>query len=93
MEEVNEVLENYKPVDGLIDIDILKPLLEREMVTNKLNMYLFTNDEVKQYHALKRDDFSIVLLARNKTNALTNLKNLRRCYAVRDRADGSSQDS
>ena len=95
MEDVNEaqVLEEYKPKDGLIDLDILKPLLEKEMVANKLNMYLFTNEEIQQYHKLKRNDFSIVLLAKNKTNALTNLKNLRRCYAVRDRADGSLQDS
>lgn len=79
-----EVLEekDYQPEKGLIRLDDILPLLQMEAESKGLKVFQFSNEEVNTFFNTKRTDFSIVLLAKNKDNALYNLKNLRKCYAV-----------
>ena len=82
--EYAEVLEekDYKPEKGLIKLDDILPLLQMEAESKGLTVFQFSNEEVNAHFNTKRNDFSIVLLAKDESNALYNLKNLRRCYAV-----------
>lgn len=80
-----EVIEekDYQPEDELIKLDDIYPILKQEGLNKGLEIFLFTNEEVNKYHKTKNDKFGILLLAKDKDNALINLKNLRRCYAVK----------
>jgi hypothetical protein len=74
---------NYELEDGLIKISDILPLLEIEAKSKNLQVFTFTNEDLKQYYTPKNEKIGIVLLAKNKDNALFNLKNLRKCYAVK----------
>lgn len=63
-------------------VDIL-PLLQKEATTKRLNVFVFTNEEVNKFFTTKTKDFGIALLAKDIDSATWNLKNLRRCYLVK----------
>lgn len=77
-------MENYNQngKEDLINWSDLKPLLEMEAVNRKLNIYLFTNDDVRKHYETIDEDISVVLLAKDEDNAWYNLKNFRRCYLI-----------
>lgn len=79
-------MENEKPQtveDVLLATDFL-PLLEQEAIRKGLNVYVFGYDEVNPYFGLKSDKLSIALLAKDEDNAKINLRNLHRCYLIRN---------
>ena len=80
-----EVIEekDYQPDEGLIKLDDIYPLLKQEGLSKGLEIFLFTNEEVNEYHKTKNDKLGVLLLAKDKDTALWNLKNLKRCYAVK----------
>ena len=88
MNEANDNLdevkdENYELDGGLVKLEDLMPLLQREAINKGLKIFIFENSEIKEFFNSKRDDVGVILLAKNKDNALFNLKNLRRCYLVK----------
>lgn len=88
MNEANDNLdevkdENYELDGGLVKLEDLMPLLQREAINKGLKIFIFENSEIKEFFNSKRDDVGVILLARNKDNALFNLKNLRKCYLVK----------
>ena len=80
-----EVIEekDYQPEEDLIKLDDIYPILKQEGLSKGLEIFLFTNEEVNKYHKTKNDKVNILLLAGDKDAALWNLKNLKRCYAVK----------
>lgn len=88
MDEANDNLdevkdENYELDGGLFKLEDLMPLLQREAINKGLKIFIFENSEIKEFFNSKRDDVGVILLAKNKDNALFNLKNLRKCYLVK----------
>lgn len=88
MNEANDNLdevkdENYELDGGLVKLEDLMPLLQREAINKGLKIFIFENSEIKEFFNSKRDDVGVILLAKNKDNALFNLKNLRKCYLVK----------
>lgn len=88
MDEANDNLdevkdENYELDGGLVKLEDLMPLLQREAINKGLKIFIFENSEIKEFFNSKRDDVGVILLAKNKDNALFNLKNLRKCYLVK----------
>lgn len=79
-----EIIEkDYQPEEDLIKLDDIYPILKQEGLSKGLEIFLFTNEEVNKYHKTKNDKVNILLLAGDKDAALWNLKNLKRCYAVK----------
>ena len=60
----------------------LLPVLEKEAANKGLDIYTFSGKELAKYYNTKHDNVSVVLLAKNKDNAIWNLKNLRKCYLM-----------
>ena len=88
MDEANDNLdevkdENYELDGGLVKLEDLMPPLQREAINKGLKIFIFENSEIKEFFNSKRDDVGVILLAKNKDNALFNLKNLRKCYLVK----------
>ena len=88
MDEANDNLdevkdENYELDGGLVKLEDLMPLLQRDAINKGLKIFIFENSEIKEFFNSKRDDVGVILLAKNKDNALFNLKNLRKCYLVK----------
>ena len=88
MNEANDNLdevkdENYELDGGLVKLEDLMPLLQQDAINKGLKIFIFENSEIKEFFNSKRDDVGVILLAKNKDNALFNLKNLRRCYLVK----------
>lgn len=88
MDEANDNLdevkdENYELDGGLVKLEDLMPLLQREAINKGLKIFIFENSEIKEFFNSKRDDVGVILLAKNKDNAFFNLKNLRKCYLVK----------
>ena len=87
VEDVNEkVLLQEKQKNELENImlstDFL-PILEQEALRKKLNVYVFENDELKNYYEVKHNNIGVALLASCEENAIYNLKNLRKCYLIK----------
>ena len=78
--------ENEKPqeVEDVLLAEEFLPILEQEGLRKGLNVYVFGYDEVTPYFGLKSEKLSIALLAKNEDNARTNLRNMRRCYLIRN---------
>lgn len=70
-------------VEDVILIDELLPFLQAAAVQKNLNVYVFSSEEVKNFHELKSEKLGVALLAKDEDNARYNLQNLRRCYLVR----------
>jgi len=84
MVEESSVEQEYQPDEsGLIKLEDLLPLLTKEAEIKNLKIFIFKNEEIKEFFETKTDQVGVVLLAKNKDNALNNLKNLRKCYAVK----------
>lgn len=86
--------ENEKPQsveDVLLATEFL-PLLEQEALRKGLNVYVFGYDEVTPYFGLKSDKLSIALLAKDEDNAKINLRNLRRCYLIRNEEENEVEE-
>lgn len=73
---------NEKVEDVVLATELL-PLLALEAKSKNLNVYVFNNEDVKEFFELKSEKLSIALLAKDEDNARINLRNLRRCYLVR----------
>ena len=69
-------------VEKLLSLSFIKPLLEKEAELKNLNVYLFNNEEIIKYYNVSDKNIGVILLAKDENNALFNLKNLRKCYAV-----------
>ena len=69
-------------VENLLSLSFIKPLLEKEAKVKNLNVYLFNNEEIIKYYNVLDKNIGVILLAKDDDNALFNLKNLRKCYAV-----------
>ena len=69
-------------VEKLLSLSFIKPLLEKEAELKNLNVYLFNNEEIIKYYNVSDKNIGVILLAKDDNNALFNLKNLRKCYAV-----------
>lgn len=68
----------------LIDPNVLLPILEKEALSKNLKVFVFSNEEVKAHYNVKSEKIAIALLAQDENCALYNLKNLRRCYLIKD---------
>ena len=68
----------------LIDPEQLLPLLEEEAKKKSLKVFVFNNEEVRKHFNVKSEKIAVALLAQNEDNALINLKNLKRCYLIKD---------
>mgnify|MGYP003606321606 FL=1 len=69
-------------VEKLLSLSFIKPILEKEAELKNLNVYLFNNEEIIKYYNVSDKNIGVILLAKDENNALFNLKNLRKCYAV-----------
>ena len=69
-------------VEKLLSLSFIKPILEKEAELKNLNVYLFNNEEIIKYYNVSDKNIGVILLAKDDDNALFNLKNLRKCYAV-----------
>lgn len=73
---------NEKVEDVVLATELL-PLLELEAKSKNLNVYVFSNEDVKEFFELKSEKLAIALLAKGEDNAKINVRNLRRCYLIR----------
>jgi hypothetical protein len=66
--------------------DELMFALNQEAERKNLDMFIFEKEELKSYFPdLNPDeDFALVTLARNRDNAIYNMKNLRKTYIIND---------
>ena len=69
-------------VEKLLSLSFIKPILEKEAELKNLNVYLFNNEEIIKYYNVSDKNIGVILLAKDENNALFNLKNLRKCYAI-----------
>ena len=69
-------------VEKLLSLSFIKPILEKEAELKNLNVYLFNNEEIIKYYNVSDKNIGVILLAKDENNALFNLKNFRKCYAV-----------
>ena len=69
-------------VEKLLSLSFIRPILEKEAELKNLNVYLFNNEEIIKYYNVSDKNIGVILLAKDENNALFNLKNLRKCYAV-----------
>ena len=69
-------------VEKLLSLSFIKPILEKEAELKNLNVYLFNNEEIIKYYNVSDKNIGVILLAKDDDNALFNLKNLRKCYAI-----------
>ena len=69
-------------VEKLLSLSFIKPILEKEAELKNLNVYLFNNEEIIKYYNVLDKNIGVILLAKDDDNALFNLKNLRKCYAI-----------
>ena len=69
-------------VEKLLSLSFIKPILEKEAELKNLNVYLFNNEEIIKYYNVLDKNIGVILLAKDENNALFNLKNLRKCYAI-----------
>lgn len=74
---------NVEKVEDVVLMEEILPFLQAEAKIKNLNVYIFDNDEVKNYYDLKSETLGVALLAKDEDNARYNLKNLRRCYLIR----------
>lgn len=66
--------------------DELMFALNQEAERKNLDIFIFEKEELKSYFPdLNPDeDFALVTLARNRDNAIYNMKNLRKTYIIND---------
>ena len=69
-------------VEKLLSLSFIRPILEKEAELKNLNVYLFNNEEIIKYYNVSDKNIGVILLAKDENNALFNLKNLRKCYAI-----------
>lgn len=75
-------MDNIQGRNQLIDKDIIIPILEKEAQIKNLKVFLFKDEELREYYANANPDVGIALLARDESSAKFNIQNLRRCYLV-----------
>jgi hypothetical protein len=66
------------------DPDRLLAYLKSEALKNGLEVFIFEKDELKQYYDLKDDSIGVAVVARNKENAIINLKNGTHSYILKN---------
>ena len=61
-------------------------VLEKEAEKLNLDVFIFEKEELKNYFPFLDDkqDFAVVTIARNRSNAIYNMQNLRRTYIIND---------
>jgi transposase len=66
--------------------DELMFALNQEAERKNLDMFIFEKEELKSYFPdlNPNEDFALVTLARNRDNAIYNMKNLRKTYIIND---------
>lgn len=66
----------------LLELDIIMPILEKEAEIKGLKVFLFKDEQLREYYANANPEVGVVLLARDESSAKFNIQNLRRCYLV-----------
>ena len=71
--------------DKLTKSQQLLVALHREAERKNLDTFIFEKEELRKYFKVdETKDFAVALLAKNRDNALHNLKNMRRLYFLDD---------
>ena len=66
----------------LLPLSLINLFLEKEAELKGLKVYIFNNEEITKYYNVADKNIGVALLAKDDNNALFNLKNLRKCYAI-----------
>lgn len=69
--------------EKLLTQDVIMPVLNKEAEIKGLNVYLFKDEELREFYSNANKDVGVALLAKDNSNARWNLQNLRRCYLVK----------
>lgn len=80
---MDEVQQKQLSINDLPAQSELVYVLEKEAKAKNLQVFIFRDDELKQYHTPATTEIGVALLAKNKDNAIINLQKLKRCYLIR----------
>lgn len=76
-EDVNEEIKHLPILD-----EILQPL-QIEAERKKLNIYIFDNEDLKQYFTPKYKDVGVVTISKDGDGAIWNLQRFRHSFLFR----------
>ena len=82
-ENVDEVVIPEEVIPDLTQEEALLFALVKWAQRLNIGLFIFEKEELKLYHNIdETKDFAIAVLAKDRDNAIFNLKNQRRCYII-----------
>lgn len=69
-------------VDNLPSLDDLYPLLDKEAKSKNLQIFIFDKEDLKEFFIPRFNNIAVVTIAKNKDNAIWNIKNYRHSYLI-----------
>jgi hypothetical protein len=80
MEELKKSIDDIKDLPTL---DEIYPLLDLEAKAKNLQIFIFEQEELKEYFTPKFKEVAVAVISKNKDGAIWNIKNYRHSYFFR----------